>query len=818
MKTIQASCSDSRLGQEGGSARDSSTDTGEQTPTKRSILSQLSSIYDPLGIISPTMVEGKRIYREACDEKIGWNTEVNSVNARDWLKWSSQLRNIYQSAQECSQRHQQDKGCTTPCFRGCQQHSVFSGGHCCSGALNRFCEGAADVKVRISKRNTSISRLELVGGQMAANMVKNLLTALKRWPITSVNVWMDSMVALFWICNPGRAWKTFVSNRVRKIAEITQETGIDWRYCPTDRNLADLGSRGASIEKMQRGQWFEGPEWLLKEEEWPEQPELEKTKSVSEEHRPEREETLYTAKKERDEWDTLLDRSKLWRTFRVTAWALRFKHNSLTKKHKTKKRTGPLTTEELSYARDQWIRKEQAGVQPDSPSKSPGWKLIREACFSLNTGIFKCKGRIPGYQPTYIEGGVFADKLIRHIHEDIKHLGVASTMAAVREEWWIPQLRSKVKKMVNNCYLCKVFSTRPYGPTETAALPPFRTECGRPFETTGIDFAGPLSYKISKKEQGKCHILIFTCATSRAVHLEVTKSQTAEEFQRKLNGFITRRTRPKRIVSDNAAVFKTTATWIRKIRKSEELQDFLAQQQITWQFNLSRSPWWGGLYERLIKEVKKTLYKTMGRTHLEYAQVEAVVMDIERHLNNRPLTYMESETGEEQVLTPNAIMWGQEAYTIEDIELDGDEVTKLQVRLNEKRQHVWQRWKKEYVHGLMESHRIKRGESDYPEIGEIVLIIGDEKNRGEWKKGRVLRHIRGRDGVVRGVGLLHKGNQIQRPLHLICPLEIRSRLGHEGNTEELAEMRVQGRTIERRRAAVDAGAKIRLIRLIAADD
>lgn len=54
----------------------------------------------------------------------------------------------------------------------------------------------------------------------------------------------------------------------------------------------------------------------------------------------------------------------------MTAWALRFKHNSLTKKHKTKKRTGPLTTEELSYARDQWIRKEQAGVEPDIKSPS----------------------------------------------------------------------------------------------------------------------------------------------------------------------------------------------------------------------------------------------------------------------------------------------------------------------------------------------------------------------------------------------------------------------------------------------------------------
>lgn len=122
------------------------------------------------------------------------------------------------------------------------------------------------------------------------------------------------MVVLFSICNPGRVWKTFVSNQVRKIAEITQETGIQWRYCPTDRNLADLRSHGTSLEKVQRGQWFEGPEWLLNEEEWPKQLELEKTKSVSEEHRPDREEMLYSAK-ECDEWDTLLARSKLWRTF-----------------------------------------------------------------------------------------------------------------------------------------------------------------------------------------------------------------------------------------------------------------------------------------------------------------------------------------------------------------------------------------------------------------------------------------------------------------------------------------------------------------------
>jgi hypothetical protein len=54
---------------------------------------------------------------------------------------------------------------------------------------------------------------------------------------------------------------------VRKIAEITHETGIIWKHCPTDKNLADLGSRGASLDKMEKGNWFSGPDWLLDERE-----------------------------------------------------------------------------------------------------------------------------------------------------------------------------------------------------------------------------------------------------------------------------------------------------------------------------------------------------------------------------------------------------------------------------------------------------------------------------------------------------------------------------------------------------------------------
>ena len=105
-------------------------------------------------------------------------------------------------------------------------------------------------------------------------MARNLYHALLRLPIKSIIIWMDSMVALYWLSNPGKPWKTFVSNRVKKIAEITNEIGLVWKYCPSSSHLADLGSMGATIEKMVKDGWFTGPEWLLHVEQWPKQPQL----------------------------------------------------------------------------------------------------------------------------------------------------------------------------------------------------------------------------------------------------------------------------------------------------------------------------------------------------------------------------------------------------------------------------------------------------------------------------------------------------------------------------------------------------------------
>lgn len=65
----------------------------------------------------------------------------------------------------------------------------------------------------------------------------------------------------------------------------------------------------------------------------------------------------------------------------------------------------------------------------------------------------------------------------------------------------------------------------------------------------------------------------------------------------------------------------------------------------------------------------------------------------------------------------------------------------------------------------MESHRIKKGVQNYLEVEEVALIVREEKNRGEWKKGLVL--------VLRGVVLQHKGHTTERPLNLVCSLDIK---------------------------------------------
>ena len=98
-----------------------------------------------------------------------------------------------------------------------------------------------------------------------------------------------------------------------------------------------------------------------------------------------------------------------------------------------------------------------------------------------------------------------------------------------------------------------------------------------------MDFAGPMYVRdIFAKRGGmnKVYIALFTCATSRAVHLELVPSMTAETFIKALTRFKGRRGTPTLIVSDNGKTFKDS-----------RVQAYCQRDGTTWRFNIEAAPW-----------------------------------------------------------------------------------------------------------------------------------------------------------------------------------------------------------------------------------
>ena len=200
-----------------------------------------------------------------------------------------------------------------------------------------------------------------------------------------------------------------------------------------------------------------------------------------------------------------------------------------------------------------------------------------------------------------------------------------------------------MKRIIRNCYGCKRYHIKPYNTPPPDQLTKDRTTGIRAFQVIGLNFAGPLMYKKGNSKQNKSYLLLSTCSASRAIHLELVPIQTVEEFVTVFKRLIARRGAPEKIYSDNTKTFIASCKWVKKLNKSEELNHFFNFNNIEWKFNLSRAPWWGGQFERMISLVKNALYKTVGKATLSWRELEEVLLDIENTLNNRPLTYVEDD-------------------------------------------------------------------------------------------------------------------------------------------------------------------------------
>ena len=579
---------------------------------------------------------------------------------------------------------------------------------------------------------------------MAMKLLDSVRALLDGLPVRHCCGWLDSTVALYWISGRGN-YKQFVNNRVKLIRE---KSYITWRHIGTKENPADIGSRGCHGDQLSR-KWLDGPEWLSNPDEWPAEVAIEATDETESEAKQIREIFKAVTQEEEDEFAEILVKHALWKTLRITAWVARFIRNA---KSDQGRRQGPLTTEEIQEQIDWWLRREQSSYEESDQMREYQQRLNLK---KNDRGLLVCQGRIQGEYPIYIPPeSILAEKLVMHEHLRTLHGGVSMTMTAIREKYWIPRLRRLTKKVRSRCNGCKRFQTTAFAKPPTGDLPRDRTEGSRPFQVVGIDYAGPFIYKKRADKEGKAYLLI-GCSLTRAVHLEILPDLSTDEFIYNFKRFIARRGKPDKVYSDNAKTFVPAAKRVRKITKDEQVNDYLARNNIKWQFNLSKAPWWGGQYERLIGLVKQAFYKVVGRSSFMWKELQEIILDVEICLNNRPLAYVEDDH-ELPVLTPNAIITGQPCVLPVDDEesTEEEEMRKRAKHILKCKKAMWKRWTGAYLRALRERHNLKyEGKERTPKVGDVVLIKDDSRNRWKWSVGIVMELYEGRDGVVRGAKL-----------------------------------------------------------------
>ena len=434
----------------------------------------------------------------------------------------------------------------------------------------------------------------------------------------------------------------------------------------------------------------------------------------------------------------------------------------------------------------------------DVNDRFPTWKN-QFGLFQDKRSLWRCGGRLQNADLSYsakhpilLDGKHHHTVLvIRDAHIRVGHNGVRETLTEVRSKFWIIGGRSLVRSVIYRCVVCKRFEGRPVQAPQQPPLPEFRVKEASPFMFSAVDFAGPLWVQ-DKEMSRKIWICLFTCCVCRAIHLEVVLDMTTTAFLRCVKRFAARRGLPRRFLSDNAKTFKSAAKFLKAVSDHPDTKKYLSSTGIEWRFNLERAPWWGGLFERMVRSTKRCLRKIVGRARLSYDEMQTVIVEIEAIVNSRPLSYVHPDDLEEP-LTPSHLIVGRRLLSLpdhltylepvgdEDFELNVDTLQRRTKHLNNIINHFWRRWSREYLLELRDTHRQRSssGIKNAIVVGDVVLIHDEDNPRGFWKLAKVQKLIIGQDGEIRGATLKVGSKDgtptvLQRPLQLIYPLEINS--------------------------------------------
>ena len=765
----------------------------EHLVTKREVLQDLSKIFDPLGFVAPVVIRAKILMQKLWQMKITWDEPLENDVHAEWRDIATDLKNTTRFTVSRCYFNVCMSHPTVHCFADASQHAY--------GAIVFLVQdnhvSFVIAKARVAPlKSLTIPRLELMAALVATRLTHFVLKAIPS-EHTLVHMWSDSQIVLHWLKSQ-KPLPAFVCHRTTEIQSLLPQAS--WSYCPTSENPADLLSRGTTTEALISSPlWNYGPTWLTTPSKWPSfqpapLPPLALAAAVATEFLP----------AERP-WSNLglhciitIDQySSLNKLLAVTAYVNRFVANlKVQPQHRL---LGALTAEELHQVNLMWVKDTQQSVYwkeinnlrliSEKP-KTPRVLLVRQLRLFLDKdSLLRCGGRI--HNAPVSEGTKFPYLLpSRHplsklvvidMHIKLHHSGTTGTLTALRQSYWIPAARQYIKSLLHKCVVCRKVSGKPYPAPDPPPLPHLRTQDVHPFTFTGVDFTGAL-YVQRDKQEVKVYLCLFTCATTRAVHLEIVQDLTAQTFLMAFRKFAARRSLPRIMISDNGSTYLSAAEELRTLMQLPEVKQELGKKGVTWRFIPKRAPWYGGFWERLIGITKTAIKKVLGRRHISLSMLETIIVEIEATLNDRPLTFVSSELGDPEPLTPANLLHGRRITCLPHQDIDIDELQDptyseaSQLRKKARLQTAVltdfkKRWRHEYLTSLREHHKASGENQQTVRKGDVV-IVHDDNPRATWKMAVVDELLVGKDKLVRAANIRTSTGITSRPITKLYPIEV----------------------------------------------
>ena len=760
--------------------------------TKRSLLSDINRIFDPIGLITPILIKGKIFLQQLWLLKLSWDSMLSADLQTRWINFYSSLKSL----DKLSISRKVIDGESTITLHGFCDASQDAYGACVY-IRNQSHDGSISVNLLMSKsrvapmRTTTIPRLELCGALLLSELIVEIQAELStinvNFKSSDIVLWTDSSVVLGWIQSVVQL-KSFVANRISQILENSEAKM--WRHVPTASNPADLITRGTNADTLADPNhiWWNGPSWLVQtKDSWPAEIPLQEDLP---EVRPIKLSLLAT----HVNVNWIIERCSNWRKLmRVTGYVLRFVFNcKIPKCRKDDRRLGSLSVAELDESQLFWLLQSQKqDFGSEIGSLTLGKEVNRRSCLkSLNpflddhkiirVGSRLAYAPIPENQKCPIvlsSKNPIVKMLFQYEHMRLLHIGPQGLLAHIHRTYWPIRGRSLARQTVHKCVTC--FRSNPLMLQPVMApLPSVRVTRCRAFEKAGVDLCGPINIRsgLRKVTPLKHYIAVFVCMVTRAIHLELVRDLSSDAFISVLFRFIARRGQCIKLYSDNGTNFtgakKILSSWASNLSKESKFNDQLSELGIEWQFIPPSAPHFGGLWESAVKSAKQHLVKSSNGALLTYEETSTLLCRIEAVLNSRPLTATSSDPSDFNVLTPGHFLIGCPLTSPPEpnvLNIPENRLRKFQL-IQARVQHFWKRWSSEYLPQLQRRGRWT-SKVENISVGDLAILKQDNIPSLQWQMVRVIKVSPGADGVIRVVTVRNAaGAEYVRPVRKLARL------------------------------------------------